>query len=147
MTVTEDLDRSVKLTAEGKWNEARKLLTRLARKGVREAQFNLGLIYANGYDLKPDYAKAIKWYSKAAEQDMPEAQVNLGAFYFDGTGVAKDLGKAFELFQKAADSGYALAQLHVGMMYESGLHVAKDLGIQNYSNMDKATLVEVILAY
>ncbi len=25
--------------------------------------------------------------------------------------------------------------------------VAKDLGIQNYSNMDKATLVEVILAY
>lgn len=26
-------------------------------------------------------------------------------------------------------------------------NVAKDLGIQNYSNMDKATLVEVILAY
>lgn len=25
--------------------------------------------------------------------------------------------------------------------------LAKDLGIQNYSNMDKATLVEVILAY
>ncbi|MEE3478275.1 MAG: tetratricopeptide repeat protein, partial [Methanomethylophilus sp.] len=75
MTVTEDLDRSVKLTAEGKWNEARKILIRLARKGVMEAQFNLGLIYFNGYDVKPDYGKALKWYTKAADQGMPEAQV------------------------------------------------------------------------
>ena len=40
----------------------------LAEQGDVSAQYNLGIIYANGRGVPENDAEAVKWYSKAAEQ-------------------------------------------------------------------------------
>ncbi|QPB43699.1 sel1 repeat family protein [Rodentibacter haemolyticus] len=54
---------------------------KLAEQGVAQAQFNLGLMYANGQGVKQDDTQAVYWYQKAAEQGVADAQVNLGLMY------------------------------------------------------------------
>lgn len=49
----------------------------LCRKA--EAQFNLGLCYANGDGMLQDKAEAVKWYRKAAEQGYKPAKEKLDA--------------------------------------------------------------------
>ena len=49
-----------------------------ASKGEAWAQYNLGVMYDNGYGGVPeDDAVAVKWYTKAAEQGNSRAQYNL----------------------------------------------------------------------
>jgi TPR repeat protein len=66
----------------------------LAEQGDAYVQFNLGVMYENGYGVLKDYKEAVKWYRKAAEQGHAKAQYNLGAMYANGEGVLKDLSKA-----------------------------------------------------
>jgi len=61
-----------------------------AEAGDAGAQFNLGVMYANGEGLVKDQVQAVKWYRKAAEQGMATAQFNLGVMYVAGEGVIKD---------------------------------------------------------
>jgi len=53
----------------------------LADKGEAWAQFNLGVIYANGQGVPQDYVEAIKWYRLAAAQGNVNARYNLGVIY------------------------------------------------------------------
>ena len=52
-----------------------------AQQNFPEAQNNLGLFYAGGKGIAPDYDEAFKWIRLAAEQNSAEAQVNLGILY------------------------------------------------------------------
>ena len=52
-----------------------------AEQGHAEAQFGLGVCYANGYGVKKDPDEAAKWYRKAADQGVADAQNNLGLCY------------------------------------------------------------------
>ncbi len=38
----------------------------LADRGVAEAQYNLGVLYGNGYGVPQDFVQAYKWYNLAA---------------------------------------------------------------------------------
>ena len=58
-----------------------------AEQGDAEAQYNLGVMYANGEGVPKDDAEALKWYRKAAEQGFAKAQLNLGVMYTNGEGV------------------------------------------------------------
>ena len=49
-----------------------------AEQGFAAAQYNLGLMYANGQGVHQDDAQAVRWYRKAAEQGYAKAQYNLG---------------------------------------------------------------------
>ena len=42
-----------------------------AEEGVAEAQFNLGVMYAEGRGVPQDDAEAARWYRLAAEQGYP----------------------------------------------------------------------------
>ncbi len=66
------------------------------------AQFNLGVLYANGQGVLQDYATARGWYEKAAAQGDVKAQVNLGALYADGLGVPQDYVRAYMWYNLAA---------------------------------------------
>ncbi|MGA6993756.1 MAG: hypothetical protein WBX50_07645, partial [Candidatus Deferrimicrobiaceae bacterium] len=44
------------------FKEAYRLFKPLAQQGIREAQFNLGIMYDNGLGVQQDYAEAEKWY-------------------------------------------------------------------------------------
>lgn len=78
---------------------------RAAEQGHPGAQFNLGLLYAEGHGVPQDSAKAVEWFSKAAAQGNVDAQNNLGVMYLIGEGVAKDTQKSIEWFEKAAAQG------------------------------------------
>lgn len=78
---------------------------RAAEQGHAGAQFNLGLLYAEGHGVPRDPAKAVEWFAKAAEQGNVDAQNNLGVMYLIGEGVPKAMNKAIELFEKAAKQG------------------------------------------
>ena len=48
-----------------------------AEQGRAEAQFFLGMLYANGEDVEKDEIEAVKWYRRAAEQGNAEAKTML----------------------------------------------------------------------
>jgi TPR repeat protein len=97
-----------------------------AEQGLADAQFNLGIMYANGQGVPQDYAAAMTWYRKAAEQGHGGAQNNLVNMYAKGQGVPQDYGAAVSWYRKAADQGDALAQFNLGLMYANGWGVPQD---------------------
>ncbi|MDP4855337.1 MAG: SEL1-like repeat protein, partial [Schleiferiaceae bacterium] len=49
-----------------------------ADQGYAQAQYNLGIMYANGQGVPKSDKEAVKWYRKAAEQgDAMVAQVRV----------------------------------------------------------------------
>ena len=74
---------------------ALRLLRPLAEQGNAAAQFNLGIMYANGRGVPNDDVQAVKWFRLAAEQGYAVAQVNLGVMYANGRGVPKDYVLAY----------------------------------------------------
>jgi tetratricopeptide (TPR) repeat protein len=86
----------------------------------------LGFLYANGYGVAQDYAKAREWYEKAADKGDGDAMTALGLLYDNGHGVAQDYAKAREWYEKAADKGDRLAMVHLGLLYEHGNGIAQD---------------------
>ena len=59
----------------------------LAKQGIAEAQYNLGLMYSKGEGMPNDDKEAVKWYRLSAEQRITGAQSNLGLMYEKGQGV------------------------------------------------------------
>ena len=45
----------------------------LAKEGVSEAQYNLGLIYSIGKEVLKDEKEAVKWFKLAAEKGFAQA--------------------------------------------------------------------------
>src|SRR5438093_1554982 len=87
-------------------------LEKAAEQGDVKAQFNLGVVHANGASVPKDVAQAARWYQKSADQGYAKAQSNLGTLYAQGRGVAKDEARAFEWTQRAANHGDADAQFN-----------------------------------
>jgi TPR repeat protein len=86
-----------------------------AEEGDAEAQFGLGLKFANGE--AQDYLQAAQWYRKAADQNHSLAQFNLGMMYAQGQGMAPDEGEAVRWIRRAAEQGDAAAQFNLGSRY------------------------------
>src|SRR5215813_4785063 len=84
------------------------------------------LLYAKGFGVAQDYAKAREWFEKAADKDSADAMHDLGWLYQHGHGVAEDYVKAREWFEKAADKGDAYAMFNLGLLYHKGFSVAQD---------------------
>ena len=97
-------------------------------QGHTNAQFNLGIMYAQGKGVKQDLGEAARLYRKAADQGYANAQYNLGIMYDQGQGVKQDFTEAARLYQKAADQGDAKAQCNLGNMYYQGEGVKQDFG-------------------
>ena len=62
----------------------------LAKQGIAEAQYNLGLMYSRGEGVPRDDKEAMRWYRLSAEQGFAESQTNLGLMYGKGQGVPRD---------------------------------------------------------
>ena len=63
-----------------------KHLLQAAERGNAEAQFNLGVMYANGlhdsrYAVEGSRSEALRWFLAAAEQGLPRAQLKLAEIY------------------------------------------------------------------
>ena len=129
-----DYQDGVDAYIKGDYKTALKEWQPLADQGDADAQFNLGVMYANGKGVLKDDKQAVKWYQKAADQGYAPAQYNLGLMYAngEGDGVLKDDKQAVKWYQKAADQGYASAQYNLGVRYAKGRGVLKDMTKAKY---------------
>jgi hypothetical protein len=73
-----------------------------AKQGFLLAQFNLGIMYANGEGVQESSINATFWFSKAADQGDLAATYFLAEAYEKGEGVPKDRKEAFDLYKEAA---------------------------------------------
>jgi len=97
-----------------------------AELGDADAQFNLGVMYAEGRDVPQDYAQAVSWYRRAALQEHAIAQFNLATMYTFGRGVPQDYAQAVSWYRRAAEQGLAAAQFNLGTMHLNGWGVPQD---------------------
>ena len=80
-------------------------LRKAAEQGNADAQYDFGVLYADGEGVPSDSAEAAKWYRKAAEQGHAWAQYRLGVMYRYGRGVPQDYVAAYAWYIVAAASG------------------------------------------
>lgn len=105
-----------------------KNLAKKAADGDTDSQYELGLEYLNGNNLKQDYSLAIKWIRLAAEKRYPDACYSLGQIYDYGNGVAKDDAESFKWYLIAAQENHTEARRTLGYAYKYGTNgVKKDL--------------------
>ncbi|MGA7808181.1 MAG: tetratricopeptide repeat protein [Bradyrhizobium sp.] len=88
---------------------ARELLAKAAETNA-EAQYQLGLMLADGNGGPKDEAGARALFEKAAAQNHPGALMQMGAFTEEGRGGPKDPSAAKSYYQRAADLGDADAK-------------------------------------
>jgi hypothetical protein len=66
----------------------------MAERGYAGAQYNMGVVYANGQGVPQDYVEAAKWYRLAADQGLAVAQYTVGLMYSNGQGLPRDYVRA-----------------------------------------------------
>lgn len=84
-----------------------------ARLGDVEAQYHVGLMYANGAGVKKDLKQALEWITRAAERNHAQAQFLLGKHFAGDASVGSaqqaDDALAMEWLLSAARQGHARA--------------------------------------
>lgn len=120
-------DSAESSTPDPKLQLAIKALNQAVSKGNAEAQFRLGMLYANGEGVALDHGKAATLIQAAAKQKHPTAQTTLGWLYANGYGVEQDEARARTWYQRAAELGDIKGQYTLGTIYRFGqLGVEKD---------------------
>ena len=86
---------------------------RAAEQGFAEAQFNLGVMYANGHGVPQDDAMAVTWYRRAAEQGVACNIFSNHIWYFGDQHVAYTIGldraRRMDALRTALDEGVCCA--------------------------------------
>lgn len=98
------------------------VLKKSASANHAEAQFQLGMAYANGNGLDLDYTQAFNWIQKAVSQNHLQAMRTLAWLYANGFGVEQNDAKAQELCIKLAEQGDPKDQYFLASLYHSGLY-------------------------
>jgi TPR repeat protein len=115
----------------GDYLSAYRLCRPLAEHGNGDAEFLLGLMYANGKGVRQSYAAAAQWYQAASDDGQDVAQNNLGLMYAAGLGVRHSYTEAAKLYWLAADQGNPRAQYNLAVAYRDGQGVDQD-NVQAY---------------
>jgi TPR repeat protein len=126
-----DFEKGFAAAQTGDFATALREWTPLAEQGGASAQFNLGLMYRNGWGVLQDDNAAVKWYTLAAQQGDAEAQFNLAILYAKGDGVIKDDVYAHMWANIASSNGNEgggkVRELFAEIMTPSQLEKAQDL--------------------
>ena len=127
----QDFEKGFNAYNSGDYATALREWRSLADQGDADAQYNLGLMYANGQGVIQDYKEAVRLYSLAAAQGYATAQHNLGVKYYNGEGVIQDNVYAHMWWNIAASSGDASAvknrDIVAGKMTASDISKAQEL--------------------
>lgn len=95
-------------------------LIRLAENHDANAQYHLGMLYANGQGVELDHGKAYAWLQQASDQGVAEASSAIAWLYSMGHGVEQDESMAGKWFIRAAEQGSVRDQYTVAGMYRWG---------------------------
>ncbi|MDB5491381.1 MAG: hypothetical protein JWO78_1230 [Micavibrio sp.] len=97
-----------------------------ADRNIREAQYNLALLYHRGFTVPQDDAEAARWLRRASDQDLALAQNELGTYYATGIGVPRDMTEAARLYTLAAAQGQLQSMNYLGELLLAGNGVTQD---------------------
>ncbi len=93
-----------------------------ANAGYPGAQFQLGVFYQFGMNVKPDPFEALKWYERAAENGHASAMFNIGVLYCkNGPRIMQNKEKCIEAYAKSAAMGYGKAAYNLAVLYSEPL--------------------------
>lgn len=115
-----DYEAGVAAIENGDIDAARANWEPLAEAGDARAQYQLGLLYAEGRGVGSNFEKATGLFAKAAAQGHVDAQFALGLMYERGQGVDQDAAEAMRLYRTAADAGHPDAQFFLGVASLNG---------------------------
>ena len=121
-----DFQDGVAASERGDYATALREFLPLAEEGDTDAQYHLGLMYADGHGVSQDHAEAVKWYRMAASRGQADAQFRLGFMYYDGQGVPQNYAEAVTWYRMAANQGQADAQFGLGVIYHNGRILPQD---------------------
>ncbi|TWX73041.1 tetratricopeptide repeat protein [Colwellia sp. C1TZA3] len=121
-----DLDLGIYDLNRGEFKAAIAQFEPLVAEGYAPAQYQMGLVYLNGYGVIKDPIKAVELLHLAAAKNYSDALFDLSLLYSEGEVVKKDLKTAYTLMEKAAKKGLARAQFNLGVMIYNGNGVPQD---------------------
>ncbi len=116
----------------GRYEEAIAVWLPIAEGGDPRAQYNIGVLYANGLGVPRDMGAAMDWWERAARQLHVRAAHNLALAILTGEPVGADgprepdLGAALRWLRIGADAGYPNSQYSLGKLYAEGAGVEAD---------------------
>lgn len=111
---------------KGDYSTAARFWEKLSRTGDVEAQFKLGMLYAQGLGVERDPRKAHELLLAAAEAGNPAAQYVVARDYRYGIGTGRSPKVALMWLRESADRDFAPAQIALGRLYLSGDGVRRD---------------------
>lgn len=94
-----------------------------ANDGNPNAQYNLGLMYQNGWIVNQNDQIAFEWFLKSANQNYSLSLLEVGLVYHkkaDKVKIPFDYQKAFEMYKKAAEQDLSDALNGIGELYLEG---------------------------
>jgi len=114
----------------------------LAKEGDPKAQFNVGLIYAEGKGVNRDTYQAKEWYTKAAKQGNTAAQYNLAKLISATAkeGMPQTLEQVRYWYEKAVEGGRKEAMNDLALLYLKGTGVKKNI-LKAFELFKKAALL------
>lgn len=95
-------------------------LRNAALNGDPGAAYEVGLRYAEGRGVQPNFDEAAKWYDRAAQADIVPAMFRLGTLYEKGLGVTKNVDIAGRYYRQAAERGNAKAMHNLAVLEADG---------------------------
>lgn len=125
----------------------------LAEQGDAEAQYQLGLCYAQGNGVEKNFREAGRYWLMAGKQNHAYALLYLGKLFEKGAGVPQDYARACQCYQVAGQQNLAEGKVHLAMLYLQGLGVAQDakkainLFIQGAEQGDATAQYNLAIAY
>ncbi|MBI3707672.1 MAG: sel1 repeat family protein [Proteobacteria bacterium] len=125
-----DFDGGWKAYLAGNYAASLREIRPLADAGVAEAQYALGIMYAQGHGVPRDLRQAVGWYTRAAQRGYSAAQFSLGFLYLYGAeDISADPAMAVRWLAAAAEQGNVTAQYLLGRLYRVGEGVVPDRGV------------------
>ena len=91
-----------------------------ALKGDPTAAYEIGVRFAEGKGVAPNFDEAAKWYDRAAQAGVVPAIFRLGTFYEKGLSVKKDVDIARRYYVQAAERGNAKAMHNLAVLDADG---------------------------
>ncbi len=115
----------------GRYEEALAIWLPLANGGDVTAQFNIGVMYANGLGVERNMKSAMDWWRRASDQLHVRASHNLALAMLmgepqDGPHEDIDFTAVLRLLKMASDAGYPNSEYTLGKLYQEGVGVEKD---------------------
>ena len=126
-------DEAITAYDQKNYDQAFQQFTVLAKQGHAKAQYNLGLLYAQGIGTSKNLRQALYWYKQAAQQKHINAMYNIGYLYQHSKKPVQDYKAAMQWYLKAAQRGSRSALVNIGEMYFYGQGMAKKDYIKAYA--------------